>query len=219
MSKRSYQNNKPNCVLLIDYHLVKWHNTKLHLNLVVLKMASNSIKDSVYKMTSNPLGFCIIINIVNIDGHEELTRNDSIENVISIWETFEQLKFKVIIFQDLNDTEIFSKLNQLLNREECKSHDCFVLYIHSHGKENGFITTNNEIIEYHKIYELLLNSKCQKFIRKPKLLFFDCCRGERYSVDITQVDGYYSNTHLYSDLYVCYSTLKSKFLIIYKSIQ
>jgi len=181
-------------------------------------MASNSTEE-VYKMTSNPLGYCVIINIVNFEEEKEnenLERNDSIESVHLIRKAFEYLNFKVKMFQDLNDIEIKSKLNELLNKEECNFHDCFTLYIHSHGKENGFLPSNNnnnKIVEYHEIYELFSNSNCQKFIRKPKLLFFDCCRGEHFSPKFTEPDFPTLKMLVHSDLFVCYSTLRSKFSI------
>ena len=176
-------------------------------------MASNSIEDSVYKMTSDPLGFCIIINIINFEEDSQQERNDSIENVNLIRKTFENLNFKVKIFTDLNDGQIKSKLNEIINTEECNSHDCFVLYIHSHGKEQGFITANNKIIEFHKIYNLFADSKCKKFIGKPKLLFFDCCRGEYYFPDLIRKTDFITSKSVHSDLFVCYSTLNSKILI------
>ena len=176
-------------------------------------MASNLIEDSVYKMTSNPLGFCVIINTVNIDGHEDLQRNNSIEYVNLIRKTFEHLNFKVKIFQDLKYKKIKLKINEILNSEECDKHDCFVLYIHSHGKEEGFITTNNRTMKFHEIYDLLSNAKCKKFINKPKLLFFDCCRGDNYSPDLRETDFVTPQMSVQSDLFICYSTLNSKIFI------
>ena len=60
-------------------------------------MAYNSV-ENVYKMSSDPLGFCVIINIVNIDGNEKLKRNDSIESVNFIRKAFEHLNFGPIKF-------------------------------------------------------------------------------------------------------------------------
>ena len=138
-------------------------------------MASNF--NDIYKMTSNPLGYCVIINMVNFDGNTEIDRVDSIENVNLIRKTFEYLNFKVKPFQDLNDNQIKLKLNELISSEECDSHDCFVLYIHSHGLENGFITKNNVIIGFNEIIKIFCNQNCEKFINKPKIILFDCCRG------------------------------------------
>lgn len=89
--------------------------------------------DHIYKMTSNPLGFCVIINMVNFDGKTQLERSDSVESVYLISKPFEYFNFRIKLFQYLNDLEIKETLKQVLNSEQCNSHDYFVLYIHSHG--------------------------------------------------------------------------------------
>ena len=186
--------------------------TNPNLNQDILSDNKNDnpkIQDEIYKMTSIPRGFCVIINIVNFDDVDEMERNDSIESVNLIKKTFEYLNFKVKQFQDLKDYEIKSKLNELLNSEECTFHDCFVLYIHTHGREQGIITANNKIIEYHEIFNMFSNKNCSKLIEKPKIILFDCCRGENYSTDFSKTDNPLNPNDL-SDLFVVYSTLNSK---------
>ena len=62
--------------------------------------------DDVYKMTSNPLGFCVIVNIINFYEDEERERIDSVKSVQLIQETFAKLNFKIKIFHDLSDAEM-----------------------------------------------------------------------------------------------------------------
>ena len=180
-------------------------------------MAQSRIQNEVYKMTSNPCGYCVIINIINFDEDDQMERSDSIKSVNLIRETFNNLNFKVKMFHDLNDIQIISKLNDLMNSEECDSHECFVLYIHSHGKEDGFITADGKVFNFHDILNLLTNAKCKKLIRKPKLVFFDCCRGEHYSTDFSDFDFQKNNFEnpdgtLFNDLHICFSTLNSKII-------
>ena len=132
--------------------------------------------DDIYKITSNPRGFCVIFNMLNFDGNSQLDRSDSIKSVSLVQDTFERLQFDVKIYQDLSDVQLRNKLREFLDKEECKSHDCFVLYIHSHGLENGFITKNNQIIGFNEIMKMFCNEDCREFINKPKIIFFDCCR-------------------------------------------
>ena len=138
-------------------------------------MAAN-INDDVYKMTSNPLGYCVIVNIINFDGAEERERSDSVKSVLLIEETFQKLNFIVKIFHDLSDVQMREKLTDLMSRDECDQHDCFVFYIHSHGQQNGFLMANNQVVKFHEVIQLFSDAKCKKFIGKPKLIFFDCCR-------------------------------------------
>lgn len=172
--------------------------------------------DDIYKMTSNPLGFCVIINMVNFDGKTELERSDSIESVYLISKTFEYLNLKMKLFQDLNDLQIKETLKQVLNSEQCNLHDCFVLYIHSHGKDNGFYTSNNNFIQFDKIIQLFSNANCQKFIGKPKLVFFDCGRRKDSFYPIQSEQTHFDHQQIpleFSDLFVCYSTLHSELII------
>lgn len=182
-------------------------------------MAQSELQeDDAYKMTSVPLGFFVIVNIINFEENKHDERINSIENVYLLKETFERLKFKVKSFQDLNNNEIKPKLNELLNSEDCDKHDCFVLYIHSHGNKNGFITADNCEFKFNEILELFKDYNCKKFIDKPKLIFFDCCRGQRNSVDSTEEDYTRPNDtsfkdqsdDVHKDVFVCFSTLKSK---------
>ena len=181
-------------------------------------MAQTKIQNDVFKMSSNPCGYCVIINIINFDEDDQMERSDSIKSVNLIRETFNNLNFKVKMFQDLNESQIMLTLNDLMNKEECDSHECFLLYIHSHGKENGFITANNKVFNFHDILMLFTNTNCKKFIGKPKLVFFDCCRGEHYSTDFSDFDftkNDFANPDgaLFSDLHICFSTLDSKSII------
>ena len=131
----------------------------------------------IYSMTSDPLGYCVIINIINFDGDEYEERNDSFNDVCLIKTAFEALNFSVITYFDLKYEDIFLNLNEIINKQECDNHDAIVLYIHSHGNEKGFITSNNKVIEFREIIDLFSDENCKKFTKKPKIIFFDCCRG------------------------------------------
>ena len=139
-------------------------------------VSKNPCDDDVYKMDSNPRGFCVIFNFLNFDNKECESRNDSIESVSKVRNTFEGLQFDVRIHQDFSNKQFFSKLNDLINSDDCKSHDSFILYIHSHGLKNGFLTSNNIIISYNEVIKMFSNRKCKNFTKKPKIILFDCCR-------------------------------------------
>ena len=50
-------------VLQFDKRIIR-----LRFFLIILKMASNKV-DDIYKMTTNPRGFCVIFNMLNFDGN------------------------------------------------------------------------------------------------------------------------------------------------------
>ena len=139
-------------------------------------VSKNIYENDVYKMNSNPIGFCAIFNFSSFDNNKYKSRDDSIESASSVRETFKRLQFDVRMFHDLNDQLFISKLKELINKKECESHDCFVLYINSHGLKDGFVTSNNNIIGFNEMMKFFSNENCKKFINKPKIIVFDCCR-------------------------------------------
>ena len=154
-------------------------------------MAGSNIQNQInnhkeiYKVTK---GFCLIINIINFDGNEELRRDGSEENVKLVKEAFEYHGFQVKDYCDLNHDQIINLIDEKVNHEKCKSFDAFVLYIHTHGIADHILCKNSyeknendeiiitKIINFHQIIELFKDENCKNLINKPKLIFFDCCR-------------------------------------------
>ena len=146
---------------------------------------AESNEDEKYKIKK---GFCLIINIINFDGREDIKRNGSEENVKLIEEAFKCHRFEVVIKTDLNNDEMIEVINEQVTNTKCESLDAFVLYIHTHriadhilcknsyGKdeENKNIVTN--VIHFNKIIKLFSDKNCEKLLKKPKIIFFDCCR-------------------------------------------
>ena len=54
-------------------------------------MARSNIPKDAYNMTSDPSGYCVIINMVNFDGNSEDERNTLIKDVNFTRKTFEYL--------------------------------------------------------------------------------------------------------------------------------
>ena len=182
----------------------------------------------IYKVTK---GFCLIINIINFDGNEEMRRDGSEENVKLIKKAFEHHGFQVNDYCDLNHDEMINLIDEQVNNEKCKSLDALVLYIHSHGIKDTILCKNNNRIHFNQITELFSDKKCQHLINKPKIIFFDCCRNgqsnyinylklnlihyisEEIKMDDSMfdyfTDGFKKGIEIdYSDLIVCCSTLK-----------
>ena len=75
-------------------------------------MAENNV-DDIYKMKSNPRGFCVIFNMLNFDGNNQSGRSDSIQLVSLVQDTFEQLQFDVKIHQDSSDKQLKKKVKRI----------------------------------------------------------------------------------------------------------
>ena len=64
-----------------------------------------------------------------------------------------------MLYADLNGVQLKELINYSINNDQCNSHDCFILYIDSHGKENRFPTTNNHLTEFIQVIQMFENSK------------------------------------------------------------
>ena len=143
------------------------------------------LNEDIYRIRN---GFCLIINIVNFDGREELRRDGSEENVKLIKEAFEYHGFKVNDHCNLNDDQVLDLIDKQVNDKECKLYGAFVLYIHTHGIADKILCTNSyeknekneyvlaKAIHFYEIIELFEDENCEHLLNKPKLIFFDCCR-------------------------------------------
>ena len=151
-------------------------------------MASNSKIES-YTIKN---GFCVVINIKYFDGYKNATRHNSEESIENIKQTFQFLNCKVKICKEFNyhftDEEVKNVINESIQSKEFNECDGFILYIHTHGFENSFLTSNykfilrNEIIDLFKTENIKkLNGSQRKkecdYNRMPKIIYFDCCRG------------------------------------------
>ena len=150
-------------------------------------MASNN-KNESYTIKN---GLCVVINIKYFVGYEKSTRIDSETSVHKIKEAFEFLNCKVKVHEELDyhftDEEVRNVINESIKSKEFNECDGFVLYIHTHGFENSFLTSNrqlilrNEIIDMFKTEHIMnLNDNWAKrdlFCKMAKIIFFDCCRG------------------------------------------
>ena len=170
----------------MDEPIDETKNKKININDEIDKMENEINKiEQIYKITK---GFCLIINIINFDGNEELKREGSEENVKLIKEAFKYHQFEVNDYCDLNDYQIINLIDEQVNHEKCKSFDAFVLYIHTHGIQDTILCKNSyekdennkniltKQIHFHQIIELFKGKNCEYLKHKPKIIFFDCCR-------------------------------------------
>ena len=163
---------------------------KISESQLLLQLDSNSKTDSY--IIKN--GFCVIMNIKYFDGHEDYTTHGSEKDVKNINKTFEFLNCKIKYYKEFDyhftDKQVKNVIIKSIKSKEFNECDGFVLYIHTHGFENSFLTSNcqlilfNEIVDMFKTDNILhLNDGIQWekddlfYKNMPKIIIFDCCRG------------------------------------------
>ncbi len=144
----------------------------------------------VYPMTNSPRGYCLLINNhFTVGTYKEMQRFRNI---------FYQLHFEVILKKNMNKIDIVNILKEISNRNELYNYDAFVLMIIAHGNEkNEIYGFDSEAIKIRDLMDLMNTKNCPRLISKPKLFFFNCCRGSQLSFieyndfNIFNVDNFY----------------------------
>jgi len=130
---------------------------------------ANTLSD-IYNMTAIPRGYCLLINNYFTKGtYKELQKFRNI---------FYQLQFDVIMEKNLTADQIKQKLIDISKDENVKKHNAFIFMIITHGNSKreiyGF---DGQSIQIDSLIELLNNKNCEALQNKPKIFFFNCCRG------------------------------------------
>lgn len=130
-----------------------------------------------YKMSSKPLGYCLIIN--NVDFVKELeTRHGSDVDAKSL-EDFFKTDFEVFPEKNLTADQMKSSLDTF-SKNDFNPVDCMIVVILSHGGQinglNFIYGTDGKMLHTEEIYNMF-NNKKEGLQNKPKIFFFVACRG------------------------------------------
>ena len=153
-----------------------------YINDVLYKIFFNSLIKSSASILNNECnqisrGFCIVFNMIDYQENKLPSRDDAREYVWRIKDIFEQLNFRVEVYENYYYENMKEEIMDIINSEECNDDDAIVLYIGTHGNEDGFYCSDTKLVKHQEIIDMFSNKNCLKFANKPKLIFFDFCRG------------------------------------------
>ena len=132
-----------------------------------------------YKMNCNPHGIAMIVNIETFQEDASMTRKGSHHDFIKLRETFEQLQYVVLGFEDLTKQQ-FKKQLFNVRRMDHDKYDSFICVIMSHGDENdNVITHDKKKLSKEEILNEFNPQYCSGLIKKPKIFIFQACRGSK----------------------------------------
>ncbi|XP_065169946.1 caspase Dronc-like [Atheta coriaria] len=138
----------------------------------------------VYKTTAETRGVVKIINIPEVHGLEH--RDGSDIDVKNLQSLFEQMGFSVDIHPvtETSHTKegIETALKNFVDDERLIEADIAMLFIMSHGNRDNnrdfFYSANGEKVLYDDVKFYFSNSRCKSMQGKPKIIFFQVCRGD-----------------------------------------
>ena len=117
-------------------------------------------------------------NIANLTGYQ---RDE--EYLI---ETFRYLGYNVKVARNLKRTKMEGMIEEAGERYKGKKYDSFICCVLSHG-EDGLVSDHkgNEV-QVDTLYDYLKGDNCKELIGKPKMFFFQSCRGKKIDVAVDE---------------------------------
>ncbi|XP_074162299.1 LOW QUALITY PROTEIN: caspase-9 [Sminthopsis crassicaudata] len=140
----------------------------------------------VYPLTSDPCGYCLIINNVDFSAASGLSvRTGSNIDCEKMQKRFQALHFAVEVECNLTAKAMGTTLQHLAQRDH-SALDCCVVIILSHGRQSSHIQfpgaicgTDGASISVEKIVNFFSGSRCPSLGGKPKLFFIQACGGDQ----------------------------------------
>ncbi|XP_054749776.2 caspase-6-like [Lytechinus pictus] len=154
---------------------------------------------STYVTWESPMkGFVYILNNSVFPELPERSRmrrgsNVDLQNVVHV---FTQLGYKPLVHENLKKQEILDSLGETINRinKDDATHSSLCMFFMSHGNQDGISGTdatryNPCIVTRFEIKKKLSGRKCKALVGKPKLIFFQACRGTTFTRNADELDA------------------------------
>uniref|UniRef100_A0A1B6HDM3 Caspase family p20 domain-containing protein n=1 Tax=Homalodisca liturata TaxID=320908 RepID=A0A1B6HDM3_9HEMI len=149
----------------------------------------------VYRMGSKPKGLALIINIRDYVNKIKDLREGSEEDVRRLKSTLEQLDYKVTICEDPTKVEILDAVTMFAKNDEHRQCDSCIMFVMSHGVDTKYTQLTHTVniaaydgqyVNSQDIISPLMPKRCKALVGKPKLIFFQCCRGDEPSYNVAK---------------------------------
>uniref|UniRef100_A0A240PLY8 Caspase family p20 domain-containing protein n=1 Tax=Anopheles epiroticus TaxID=199890 RepID=A0A240PLY8_9DIPT len=122
--------------------------------------------------TNNPKrGIAVIL-------HDTNNRKGTEKDLKRLIGVLSALKFVVRVITDKTVTEIRTAL-ELVSKEDHSDNDCLVIVAMCHGSKDTLIFDGREL-HIKELWENFVGNRCPSLFDKPKLVFVQSCRGEKF---------------------------------------
>jgi caspase 7 len=144
---------------------------------------------NLYKMDHAKRGIALVINIrtYNPNPFNLDERKWSEPDVKNLKTTLEYLEFDLRLYENLTANEIREEIQKIANEDHTNS-DCFLCVVMSHGINDKIMASDSVEISLKEIMQPIKES-CESLENKPKLFFFQACRGDKEMLSKGQLDS------------------------------
>lgn len=174
----------------------------------------------VYPMCSSPRGYFFMINNVQFVNDIMDRRIGAEVDERNLAELFKEFGYIVEKYRNEGLEDMKRKIREFAQRREHSRYDSCVVAIMSHGiarrskQDSTIISADGQLLEIEWVLEQFTNENARSLVAKPKIFFFQTCRGDSqdYGVKLTsgriQTDSSSSVVlRSMSDILIGYSTL------------
>ncbi|XP_071499093.1 uncharacterized protein [Diadema antillarum] len=135
-----------------------------------------------YCMSLRNKGIVFVLN--NNNYVDRGVRKGSEIDVINVTHVFNEIGYTPVVKQNLTGQEIIGALAEV-KRAIRKIHTSVVLVFMSHGVQEGIYGSDGVVITVEEIKEMFSGKNCPALIGKPKIFFFQACRGNKLTKSAT----------------------------------
>ena len=114
-------------------------------------------------------GICLLVNIY---------RKNSFFDVPPARKIFEDLNYEVRVFDNVSVQEYIESLKKIREEIEKLNSDSFILIFSSHGDQNTVLFADRKRLNRTALITEFAGDYCPCLVNKPKLFFFQNCRGQ-----------------------------------------
>jgi hypothetical protein len=131
-----------------------------------------------YNMNHKQRGKALVINIrtYNPNPDELNERVWSVKDVENLQHTLGYLEFDFKLRQNFTKSQIEHEIKEMASSVDHSDSDCFLCVVMSHGNEDKIVTSDNKVMSFEEIMAPI--KSCASLSDKPKLFFFQACRGD-----------------------------------------
>ncbi|CAH1404329.1 unnamed protein product [Nezara viridula] len=186
-----------------------------------------------YIVKSVPRGYVLLINNETFRNGMEQRRFGSQRDYTMLKEMWEDFGYQIKEYYNLGLTSFQKAITDFAKMEEHACVDSAIVFIMSHGKEDEtnpravkIVTTDDQYISSDWIKEQFSSFNCCRLINKPKIIFFQACRGslrDRGIVvnipDMITFTNNNNNNHVVpamTDLLIVFPTLPGMYICVQK---
>ena len=132
-----------------------------------------------YNMNHEKRGKALVINMQTYDAPNPFKLKErvwSVRDVDNLKNTLEYLEFDFKLCQNFTKSQIEQEIKEMASSVDHSNSDCFLCVVMSHGNEDKIVTSDNKLMSFEEIMAPI--KQCSSLSDKPKLFFFQACRGE-----------------------------------------